>query len=86
MWLVDHKFRWHGPGPFGWLDDFLWVLLLLALLVLVVILILRLVRSNGRPFSSASSTDRALEILRERYAKGEISHDEYETMKKNLGG
>lgn len=30
------------------------------------------------------STDKALEILRERYARGEVSEEEYEKIKRNL--
>jgi putative membrane protein len=30
------------------------------------------------------SVDRSLEILRERYAKGEINEEEYERIKRNL--
>ncbi|MBO1438487.1 SHOCT domain-containing protein [Meiothermus sp. CFH 77666] len=88
MWPIDHRGRWDGFGYYGlgFLDDLLWALLLLGLLTLVIVLGVRLLRSpvNGKnPFPA---TDRALEIARERYAKGEISQAEYETLKKNLGG
>ncbi|RIH81790.1 hypothetical protein Mlute_02694 [Meiothermus luteus] len=81
--LVGHRGHWDGFGypGLGWADDLLWLLLLLALLVLVGVLILRLLRS-----SPSKAPDRALEIVRERYARGEISQAEYETLKKNLGG
>ncbi len=34
--------------------------------------------------SSTTSAGKALEILKERYAKGEITREEYEQMKKDL--
>jgi putative membrane protein len=83
MWPIDHR-RWDGfvaPGGWGLVDDLLWMLLLLGLLVLVGVLILRLLR--GR---EGAIPDRALEIARERYAKGEIDQAEFETLKKHLGG
>ncbi|MCX7782157.1 MAG: SHOCT domain-containing protein [Meiothermus sp.] len=89
MWQIDHRGRWDGFGYYGlgMVDDVLWVLLLLGLLALVLVLIARLLRSpaNGKAGPSPAS-DRALEIARERYAKGEISQSEYETLKKNLSG
>ncbi|ADD26817.1 SHOCT domain-containing protein [Meiothermus ruber] len=86
MWMMDYRGRWDGFGyyGFGWMDDVLWALLLLGLIALVAVLIVRLLRSptNG----SKAAPDRALEIARERYAKGEISQAEFETLKKNLSG
>lgn len=86
MWMIDHRGRWDGFGyyGFGWMGDVLWALLLLGLIALVAVLTVRLLRSptNG----SKATPDRALEIARERYAKGEIGQDEFETLKKNLGG
>ncbi len=89
MWTIDHRGRWDGFGYYGLgiLDDLLWALLLLGLLVLVVVLVVRLLRTpaNGKAGLPPTS-DRALEIARERYARGEISQAEYETLKKNLSG
>lgn len=43
---------------------------------------------NNNPINYNSnqgySTDKALEILRERYARGEISEEEYQKIKRNL--
>ncbi|MFN3391483.1 MAG: SHOCT domain-containing protein [Meiothermus ruber] len=86
MWMMDHRGRWDGFGyyGFGWMDDVLWVLLLLGLIALVTVLIVRLLRSPAN--GSKAAPDRALEIARERYARGEISQAEFETLKKNLSG
>ncbi len=89
MWPVDHRGRWEGFGPYGlhMVDDLLWALLLLGLAALVAVLIVRLLRSppNGQA-STRPPLDRALEIARERYARGEIDQAEFEVLKKNLGG
>jgi putative membrane protein len=60
----------------GW--GWMWVLGLLSMLLLVALVVgvvWALTRSN-RP-SQPDSTSRAREILNERYARGEISTEEY---------
>lgn len=69
---------WYGYGPhmgYGWLG-WLYPLLFLGLLILGVYLVVRA--------SSPKREDRALEILRERYARGEIDRETYERMKRDL--
>jgi putative membrane protein len=67
---------WHdGWMMFGGIFGFL---LLIAFVFLVVWLV---TRSSG--VSTTSKPD-PLEIAKERYARGEISHEEYEKIKKNL--
>lgn len=65
-------------GGWGWLG----MLMQLAILVLLIYL---LVRAFSRPASS-EGRDRALEILRERYARGEIDKETFERMKHDLNG
>jgi putative membrane protein len=57
------------------------MMLLFWIAVIVgIVLLLRAVASDSRPSAARSrpAEDRALEILRERYARGEIDHDDYE--------
>ncbi len=39
---------------------------------------------NGNNNNTGYSLDRSLEILRERYARGEITTEEYQKIKRNL--
>ena len=88
--------RGFGMSAFG----LLWLLggaLFLALVVVVVVLAVRyLTRMNPRTHGSWLGQQAApptmiqprpepLEILRERFARGEISLDEFETAKRALG-
>ena len=61
-------YEWHGYG--GGMMWIFWILLLLALAVFVVILTRRQQNTNNRDKT-------ALEILQDRYARGEIDRDEY---------
>ena len=82
----------HGFG-FGWGGMILGGLLTLLFWGVIIALIVFAVRALSRPGSgratpSAGSPgqapDQALEILRERYARGEISKDEFNTMRQDL--
>jgi len=71
---------WRGYGyGFGWGGMLFQALLLLVFLGLIVFGIYHLVGGGRR-----TSSGRFLEILKERYAKGEITKDEYERMRQEL--
>jgi putative membrane protein len=75
-----------GPGMmlgFGWMG--LMPILWIAFLGLIVWAIVAAVRSLGESKGSNSSkADTALEVLKKRYARGEISKEEYEEKKRDL--
>jgi putative membrane protein len=62
---------------------FLFGLLLIALVVLIVIAVVKWLGTSKMPFS-ASKRENALEILKKRYAKGEVTRDEFETIKRDI--
>ena len=64
-------------GFFG--GGFMWILWIV--LVVVIIYVLKDVMGSSKP---SSSEDDALEILKRRYARGEIDEAEYERRKKEL--
>ena len=67
-----HMFGW---GIWGWL---MMPLFWGGIILLVVWLVREVSGTNS------SQSNRALEILKERYAKGEISQEEFEAKKKDL--
>ena len=75
----------HGPWDMGFT---LWhgfgTLFMLLVLVLVGVLVYAVVRGVIRGGSPQSGGDTALAILRERYARGEITAEEFERMKRDL--
>lgn len=59
----------------------LWILLIVG----IVLLIVWLVRQSGsRSGGSDDREETALDILKKRYAKGEIGKEEFEQMKREL--
>lgn len=74
-------------GPAWMFSGWLSLLFGPALLVLVVIAVVAGVAWLSKAVASAPGSGRsdpALEILRERYARGEISRDEFERMRQDL--
>lgn len=65
---------WFAAGHLLW-----WV----VGLVLLIVLLRWAIQRSGK---DAQATDRALDILRERYAQGEIDEAEFEARRRTLGG
>ncbi len=65
----------------GWLWIFLWIILWVFIWPVFLVLIQRVRRKNGRDGVSNKS---ALDILKERYAKGEIDKVKFDEMKKDM--
>jgi putative membrane protein len=74
-----HDYYWGGNGSGGWMlvhAGFWGLLLVLAVFVLVA-----LSRARG---GSDEKSPSALDLLNERYARGEIDRDEYLERKKDI--
>lgn len=75
-----------GPGMMGgfgwmWLMPVFSIVLLGLIIWAIVASVRSLSESRGK---DVSKTDSALEVLKKRYARGEISKEEYEEKKKDL--
>ncbi len=70
-WNTPHMY---GFG-FGFLEIIFWVF--------VVLLVVRVMNKSSHHMAGNSSKD-AVDILKERYAKGEINKEQFESMKKDL--
>ena len=71
---------WHGLEGIGW-GWIVMALLHAALFWAVCLLVLAWLWRGGAPRGRS-----AMDILGARYAKGELSRDEFERMKRDLGG
>lgn len=77
-----HMYGNNGWGMMGsWAGGLIMWLLILIIIVLVVYVLAR-----SRRINHTGSTESPLDILRKRYARGEITKDQFEQMKKDLTG
>ena len=65
---------------FGYGGGFMWILFL----IIIVLLIYAFMQKPTSKDSDLSTGEKPLDILKKRYAKGEISKDEFEKIKKDL--
>jgi putative membrane protein len=80
-----------GPGMIGWGYGMGWLGMIfmiafwIAVIVGIIFLIRWLVVSTGSKGQRTSAEESPLEILKRRYARGEIDKEEFEQKKKDLG-
>lgn len=72
-----------GMGGFGMMFGFIFMLIIIAALVAGTILILRQIGVGGSAHGMGGRND-ALDILKQRYAKGEIDSKEFEERRRLL--
>jgi putative membrane protein len=73
---------WNDGWGFAWGLHWIFPLLVVALIAWAVIVLTR--SAGGRREKESDGTRRALAIARERYARGEIDREEFETLRKDL--
>ena len=73
-----------GGGWAGWIVGPLMMIVLLAIAVAVVLALVRAFGGGPPPAHGATHRD-PLDILKERYAKGEIDREEFEERRRVLG-
>jgi putative membrane protein len=87
------QYMWmHGYGQYGMMRpagfDFFSIILFILFVLFVVMLIKAIVRGSHKTESDADKeseeVDTAIQILRERYAKGDITKRQYLDMKRDL--
>lgn len=74
--------RWDMMDNWG-VNGGLWMLVVMVVVAVVVLIGVWLIVRSSR--DARSSSPNAFDILRERFARGEITKDEFEAGKKTLG-
>ena len=79
MYGLYNDYGWGAGNMMGWFGG---GIMMIVFWVLFIALIVWAVREfSGR---NSASSSRALDILKERYAKGEIDKEEFESKKKDI--
>ena len=77
--------------PWPWIGGIFSILISILIIVIIVRKIIRIATGGGHrhhhwhDYYHDESKNSALNILQERYVKGEITKEQYEGMKKDLG-
>lgn len=71
-------------GGMGWVGMILGFIFFIAIIAGIILLIVWLVKRTTQLPSELKTESKALETLKERYAKGEISKEQYEQIKKDI--
>jgi putative membrane protein len=81
-----HMGRWMmGDWGMGWFG-MIFMIIFWGLIIVGFVLLIRWLIQNtsGKAHSGVSTGSKAMDILKERYAGGEINRDQFESMKKDL--
>ena len=81
-----HMGRWMmGDWGIGWFG-MIFMIVFWGLIIAGIVLLIRWIANNtgSRGHSDVNTGSQAMDILKERYAKGDITQDEFESMKKEI--
>lgn len=72
----------HGldGGGFMWLGILFWI----VLFIVVIWIVITVIKKNKITGSGFPDTETPVDIIKKRYAKGEITKEQFEEMKKSL--
>jgi putative membrane protein len=80
MWGYGHGWMMNGWGSMGGVGFIFWLLILAAVIAGVVWFV------RSQPLAGRDRRLTGLEVLEERYARGEINREEYLQKKRDLTG
>ena len=72
-----------GYGTMGWLGP-IFMIAFWVLIIIGIVFLIKWLAGLSRSESPSERVETPLEILKERYARGEINKDEFEEKKKDL--
>ena len=81
--MMGWGFGGYGGGGVGWFGPIMMIVFWGAVILGIAALVRYLVRPGGGP-AAHDRADTALDILKNRYARGEINKEEFEAMRKDL--
>lgn len=79
-----YGFGWNGISGWGWVGMALMMVFWFAILALFIYAISRAFWRPSQAAMGPTDEDRAMRLLRERYARGEITEEEYRQVSSTL--
>lgn len=71
-----------GPGSYHMMGysnyGVFWLMFIGILLLIIFFLVYKLIKNNKQPSAQVKTSNEALNILQKRYAKGELTDEEFE--------
>jgi putative membrane protein len=84
MWGYPNMMGGFFGGGLGWVGMVFGFIFFILVVIGIILLIVWLVKKSNHPGVENRTESKALEVLKERYAKGEITKDQFDNMKKDL--
>ena len=74
---------WDGHDGMGWW--MLWGSILWVVFIVAIVAVAARLSGDGRPTTGSPEPEAPLDIARRRYASGELSREEFEQIRRDLG-
>ena len=84
MWGYPNMMGGFFGGGMGWIGMIFGFIFFILVVIGIIFLIVWLVKRSNYPGVENRAESKALEVLKERYAKGEITKDQFDNMKKDI--
>ncbi|MHB1443309.1 MAG: SHOCT domain-containing protein [Candidatus Humimicrobiaceae bacterium] len=84
MWGWPNMMGGFFGGGLGWIGMIFGFIFFILVVIGIIFLIVWLVKRSNYPGVENRTESKSLEVLKERYAKGELTKEQYESMKKEL--
>jgi len=84
MWGWPNMMGGFYGGGMGWIGMILGFIFFMLIIIGIIFRIIWAVKRSTHSEIEDKTGNKALEVLKERYAKGEITKEQYESMKKDL--
>ena len=84
MWGYPNMMGGFYGGGLGWIGMVFGFIFFILVVIGIIFLIVWLVKRSNYPGVENRAESKALEVLKERYAKGEITKDQFDNMKKDI--
>ena len=84
MMYPGNPMGWGNSGWLWWMPMGLMMLLFWGLVIVALVLLVRRLWSQDRPHTGAALVETPLDVLKKRYARGEITKEDFDRIKQDI--